>query len=1176
MKLTEQQLKALAPSQRNRIISAQAGAGKTGVLVERIVNAIEDGIGLDQMLIVTFTKKAAGEMKRRIRLRLLERLEDAGSRRIYLLQQLNLVASANIQTMHAFCLEIIRQHFDRLDRDPSFTILTGRKLAQLAEQAMDETMERAYRGEIDGVASDQMDLFLRLFQDRNGRTDMVLRALIKGWSDRCRAAIDPDGWRRENITSINSPAFVKDLILRALDLLVRDVVVRMEGMLRAEALLLAPTLPEMFIDFIQDEIEALRHLCFGSFVSGDRARTRKQMEIEKLTEDNWTSLFEFWLAHGFRFDFARLPSVGEKKFGLEAVEQKERVKKLREAVRGEVRGLEALVSSLSMAEVQTQQDLLQEELLVLDRLSAYYLMQFAEAKREQDGIDFQDVEHLMLELLGEEDIVRSLKEQYALIFFDEYQDANELQEAIVETMARGDNLFFVGDVKQSIYGFRGAVPENFVRRYERYAASSVDEKIDLTLNFRSEPEILEFINRIFAPLMTPKRGGVLYDSPAHRAMSARASTGKGKVEIAVLAEPKPEHIVSSFDAMRPEVFYVAERIAKHVAAGGRYRDCAILSRKKATLSDFERVLQARNIPVFNSESQDQTERTELLVARHLLETVDNLRQDIPLLSSLLSLVGGFREEDLARIRIAHPNGPFYQAFESAAMEESTLEETLKERVRQFYAWRRKWLGRLKDMPLSLWMERLLTESGWMTALSGLDAGEERRRNIDMFLRLAEEFEARGGTSLHAFLSYAKETGNSEDTRPASPLSEEDDVVRLMTIHKSKGLQFKNVYLVGMDLAFPAGSTQQLLVEEGSLGCALPLRSMDEATGVVLTKGTLFERLIREQKRRKERAEEVRILYVAMTRAEEKLFLVGTRAEASAPRSLPLDQRLELGRSYFDWILPIMAENGTPVQPIEEPVDRSLAREEEPSTSQQGSDAQKIERILSYRYPFLSATMRPLKQTVSQLAKKNRILDAHFKDWPALSDTTQRTETTDYGLPLFMRKDEPADPATYGTLLHRALQMLPLRVYTKDELNEALDALEDRGDFTADEHAALDVELLLSFFASPLGTFVVQQRSHVFRERSFTLKLASTDPKSPDARMVDGQIDLFIDGDEGITLIDFKSDRDPDADRYKEQLKFYTMAVERAFEKPVVGVYLYWIRSRRAEKIGPNGSTESML
>lgn len=1188
---TQEQQRALAPDLKNRIVSAQAGAGKTGVLVGRILEEVERGVSLDQMLIVTFTKKAAGEMKDRICQGLAERLVREDADRPRLLRQLNLIASANIQTLHAFCLEMVQQHFDRLNRDPGVAILSGRQLAALRNQAMEEIFQDVYAESMAHPESPMADFLLR-YRDAEGFGHRDLEAVIRQWSTHAREHEDLDAWSKKQVQGLS--AHEDTLYQLTLDVCIGQVAFDVQEMLRCASKQLSASLPDAIIAFYQQEIATLESLLWGD------------QPVPEALPETFLPYLAHWRAHGFSYTFPRRPSIDKKNEAADVLERNEGLAKRRETWKKSIKKLADVFTRLDEASFHEELRAMAADLESVQEIATRYMARLDALKREAGGMEFVDVEHEMLALLRLDDVREALQRRYVRIFFDEYQDANAIQEAIIQKMANPHSLFFVGDVKQSIYGFRQAMPENFIRRYRAYADDPDAEAIDLTQNFRSQVEVLDFVNAICSALMTERRGGVDYDTPAHRAKAGLTPDGSGATDIVVLKEEERDEseVMSYLDEISSEAYYVSREIETHVRNGGHFKDCVVLARSSTRFREFEALFQQERIPYYNDKQNAAETSLETDIALHLISFIENQRADLPLMSSLLSLVGGFSEEDLAWMRIAHPTGPFYEAF-LATLDEanpSEVPEELRHRIEVFIAWRREWKRRQIEMPLSSWVDALFLESGLYRFVAGMPDGAMRRRRLELIVRQAEVFESRGETDVMSFLEELRRKSEStgEDVKPTAPLSENDDVVRLMTIHGAKGLQFPVVFLVDANKEFNQLSLNQTMLTVKDVGTSMKLRHWDDAHRRLIKTTPLLHLAFREKLKEEMRAEEVRLLYVAMTRAERRLVIVGHTKDVEklfAPVA-SLQQQLDADSSELDWIVHAASAAGLPIQVLEgSEVRAQVSASAIDGVSEMAPSLQQLKERLAFRYPHPEATHQPLKRTVSQLSKKNQILDEHFRAWPwlrfsvetpslseetlpsdepstsaepitaeaghavAADDVTREALLQHFPLPAFMQ-EESVDAQTFGTLMHRALQNVSYREHTMESLSAELDAMQERELFTPAERQAIDEALLLRFFQSGLGKALIRHASEIERERSFTLRL-----ETPEGTLaVDGQVDLYLEQEAEVVLVDFKTDRHPNPERYRQQLELYARAISLATHKPVTHCYLYWLRTGRADEL----------
>ncbi|MGE9994156.1 UvrD-helicase domain-containing protein [Peptoniphilaceae bacterium SGI.137] len=1198
MKFTEEQEKALTPGSENRIISAQAGAGKTGVLVERIIRKLlgdgtEEGIGLENQLIVTFTRKAAAEMKTKIRAALYHRLEDdaqelSREQRRWILTQLNALSGAHIQTLHAFCYDILHEYADRIDWDPAFRILDGKILSRLMDEALEETLMPIYQQ----GSGEQLQL-IEAYGSQKRRSDQGIRALILKLSSLANQHENPVAWIQEWKEKMISEEFLHQTLdmfqneilgqkLENLEDLLQEVRRNLDSL---EKMAADSTFPGAFYDFMRSECREVES---------------KMAEWKQGNTDP-------------SIVFQRQPAVRKPSMEIKMIVDP--IKDNRKLIKKECSELSELALLLNPVQVARENVQMARNFSILGDMVIQFEAIFQEKKNQQNGADFNDVEHKMLELLRDEGIANELRRRYRAIFFDEYQDANDLQDQIIERLSSGKNLFFVGDVKQSIYGFRQAEPENFLKRYDRYSDSQKDQAIDLTVNFRSDKEILDFVNLLFCDLMTSGRGGVHYDTETHRSRHQSALSGTadknashGHVTITILEEDASgREKASSFDEISSEAFYIAHTIQDLVKKGARYGDVAILFRTGNRIFQFERVLDAFSIPYYSDSKSVNLESTEVQLAFHLLHIIRNEQSDVELLS-VLSSVGKYTDEELAQMRIRHPEGSFADAYHADVAEgekkATELERCLK-----------RWRELLKEKTLVRWLWMVLDESGIYSFAEGLAGGKERRENLHTLLRLAEEYENSEQSGLFGFLEYAKrvQAGAGEDMSPGSELSEHDNVVRLMTIHKSKGLQFPIVFLAETGKRFNEQDLRETLVYDKQTGPAMTLLEWNEEAHHILSQIPLRKKIVMHRIGIQQKSEEVRIFYVALTRAISQLFLVGhvrnlddviLGSEKTGITKDRLDSRLSKDSSYLQWVVHILQAKGIfPTQSQDVSPDLSICLDygsvyreiqNAPQQEQEMPALTLLTPVFEWDYQYLSDTTRPMKETVTDLAKRSsspeetekemypasEIFDAFLQTRlpengavelqakPCVSSRNCEQEGRKivwehfYPMPRFMQGKKEFTAAERGTLMHRALQALSLDLETREEIESALDELINREYFTKEEADVISVVQLERFFHSDLLKALRKKAKKIIREQSFTLRLQS----DRSTRTVDGQIDLFAETDAGLVLVDFKTDRHPDASRYLDQMRWYKRALETSFRRPVIAAYLYWVSTGESEKI----------
>lgn len=1196
-KNTPEQQAVLDVKNENIIVSAQAGAGKTRVLVQRILQFIlEDKVSLENMLIVTFTKKAANEMKDRIRDGLLTSLDEEGADKVWIYTQLNNVASANIQTMHAFCLEVLQEHFDLLGRDPGFHVLNNKSLGQIQERALDDVISRIYQTE-----DPQLRSFIEVYGFTKRRDDNPLRELILKLYHIANNQTFPEEWLKSELQRMGSEEYNQDTQDLWFKEAIASSLIDFANSLQVYGHYLDnPLLVDKLEQLVDSDLATFNAVFFGSYVN----YLKEDLSVDDLTKVSF-DLMKKWQDLPDTVSLDRLPTIKAPKHSADEIILKDQVKEHRDDLKEEAKELIAAIKGLLEVDVQSENLLMRETLVILSDLAMLYKASYQAGKEEVNGIDFSDIEHDMVRLLERDSVVKELQDRYAYIFFDEYQDASGIQNYIVEKMSRKDNLLFVGDIKQSIYGFRLAEPKNFIARYQLYSEQgSGNQALDLTANFRSKPSILHFINFIFSPLMTETRGSIPFDTDTHRSNAKREDPNQeGGVHVVILEEKKDEEEgddrpASSLDEISSQAFYVARKIQALVAQGHRYRDFAILFRTKHRIFQYERILDEFNIPYYSDSESFQETSTEVAVFIQLLRLIDNGRVDMTLLASLSSHAGSFSDEELGAIRVAYKSSSFHEAFYAYAEDKEAKDPNLQKKINEFLDELSNWRKLMKRMKLSDFIWTVLVDTGLYAFYSALKEGENRRENLNTIVRAAKEYEKQASASLFGFLSYLETDGgqSGEDLPTASDLSEEDNVVRLMTIHKSKGLEFPIVFLVEIEKEFSDLSARDIISSHSQLGLSIRRKYVDEDTGLIVKAYPIRQSLIRRINRREEIEEQMRVLYVAMTRAETKLYLIGQVNNMERlffkPKGPNLEAKLDKGSSYMQWIMSILANDkilydrvsygDQIVITLPSHEDKYFDREGLASTKEQihvllakGSDyrsihygqgedegAQKLGSqedlvdILDFAYPYQDEVKYPIKNTVSEISRKNQILDDRFKDWPSYNGPNQWVRE-ERKAPAFVEESRKLSPAEWGSRMHLAFQLLPIKTYDRDTLTQCLDSLVERELFTKEERDSLDEALILQFFQSSLGSDIINNKNSVQRELAFTIAHQIGEVKIN----IDGQIDLVYVKDDALYLVDFKTDLKPVAEKYKDQLYFYTEAIRRAYpNKKVETASLYWVRS----------------
>ena len=1126
MQWTAGQKAAIDARNESVLVSAAAGSGKTAVLVERVLSLLREGGQIDRMLIVTFTRAAAGEMRERIG----RRLEEEGAESAHLRRQALRLNRAAICTLHVFCARVLRDHFQAAGVDPMARIGDEQRLSSLRRRALDEVMEAAYAD----PTPDEQALMLQL-------EDGQITALTEQLYDFLMAQADPWGWAermcREDRAGIAA-------WLPGLEMLCR------EKLLGARELL-----PEM---------EAILHRSDGPDRYLPAFEADSAMMAQLLAEAEAGTLT------GGKTAYARLST--QKPSPQESPEAAEQYKLLREEWKARVKAArELLPEDAERAGADILHTL--PALRALCQLARKLDDRYFALKQAKNDLDYNDLEHLTLKALQDPDVRRAVAGRYDALFIDEYQDVSGIQEAILRALHEnaGNTLFMVGDVKQSIYRFRLADPTLFLQKYRDYstAPDARERKILLQQNFRSDENVLLAVNQVFCHAMREKETEIEYDEAAMLRPGGGQPLG-APVEIHLIQGPEEEGEDGAGElkqGFRYEAAFVAKRIKElmrvaTVREGGaerplKYRDIALLLRNvSGRAPHIARTLQSEGIPVYSDADAQFFDLPEVADLMNLLKVIDNPFQDIPLLSALRCPCFGFTEEELARIRLVDraPGMPFHAAFLAVTDKEGPLAGKAKDTWDQLAEWR--FLA--QNLPVDQLVWQVLEESGLYMRAGAMEDGELRQANLRLLAERAQSDSAREG--LNAFLRETGRLRASDDGKSAKTLGENEDVVRILTLHKSKGLEFPVVFLLEGARNFRLGG-EGLLRLHSRYGMALQYIDGEQR----LTRATCALRALDGIGERESRAEEARLLYVGMTRARERLILVGS------PRKLQdaLDAWRRPATAFaagsakcmLDWVMvslggfrpgETVAENGSVWQMCLEPAEelamggtsRAVLLPPLADTPVEGRIAARLSRV--------PPPQPPLKTSVTAIAKQLR---GEGDDWESPAD--KRRMPQEAAVPAFLQ-EEHLSAAQRGTVTHRVLGLMDYALVRQGKITAALDALSQKGLLTEAERGAIRMDWLKRFFASPAGQRALQA-DQVHREWAFNMK-------GPGQGLIQGVIDLcFVENGQWV-LVDYKTDRADGEEllrRYTLQLQWYARALSSITGRPVAETLIFSLRSGTA-------------
>lgn len=1212
---TTEQQQVIDLRNRNILVSAAAGSGKTAVLVERIVKIITDKnhpVDIDHLLIVTFTNAAAAEMRERIG-NAIEKALDEQPGNEHLLRQLTLIHNAQITTIDSFCLYVVRNHFHEIDLEPNFRIGDEGELKLLREDVLGRVLEQNYE-EPSEAFSDFVEGYA------SGRTDAALNEMILQLYEFSRSYPWPEKWldsfvgiyRIENREELDRAEWLAPLTQN-----IRFVLKDCEQLLKqALAVTQQDDGPDMYEKAVRSDLE-------------------KYESLSKLT-----SFCELSVAlSDIKYD--RLASSR----GFEGDPDKlELVKSLREQAKDVVKKLckqYFFCSPEMMIEQLERTEPMLEEIV---RLTKQFADEFAAAKRRKNLVDFHDVEHFALQILVDEETEKAKKtaeefrDTFEEIMIDEYQDSNEVQETLLCSISREErgenNIFMVGDVKQSIYRFRLARPELFMKKYDSYSLEeSTTQRIDLHKNFRSREEVLTCTNDIFYKIMARSLGNVEYDAEAALYPGASYPVSADFIPEILLADSNDELLEDTelSDKKTLEAKIVAEEI-RHLmktqpvtdkATGelraARYSDIVILLRSLSGWADsLVEVLNGNGIPAHTVSSTGYFSTVEVQTVLSMLRLLDNPRQDIPMAAVLRSPMAGLTDEELAVLRLEDGSVPFHEAVLELAeglyeedgqkeisdseadseadqkqgrnadgKKEDDIETTAHRKLLKFYKKYRQLRQLVPDTPIHELIEIILRETGYGHYVAAMPAGSRRTANLNMLLEKAAAYEKTSYKGLFHFVRYIDELQKYDvDFGEADMVGENEDVVRIMSIHKSKGLEFPIVIVSGMGKNFNKQDTRSKMVLHPELGIGL-----DYMDGKKRIKSpTIAKKAIAKQIELENLGEELRVLYVALTRAKEKLILTGTlkdaaekleffrqQANLSKAADRPLSYLTREGASgYLDWILPAVLSYGDkyPVRIVEaaelvlDEVENQLEQNEdltERIEEIEAADTQLVGQLkqrFSQRYPYQVDVLRKNKYSVSEL--KHRAMRERFEAEQEETVPAFLEEPVTPTIPLFIQREESVEQETAnrgalrGTAVHRVMECYDFA--SEKSVQEQMEAMEKEEKITADMRALVKEQIVADFVSSETGRrmALAQCGGALYREKPFVMgfteeelenygfgvgsntdsceniyeKTDSDQEKEEqkkvrheeDLTLIQGIIDVFWIEKDGIVLLDYKTDR----------------------------------------------------
>ena len=1147
-KLTASQARAVEVRNRPVLVSAAAGSGKTRVLTERLMARIADGEDITRFLVITFTRAAAAELRSRILTELNARAAaDPTDRRLR--RQSALLYRAQIGTIDSFCQTLVRENAHRLGVSPSFTMLDEERGQTMRARALEDVLNKAYE-----TIEENPGLRALVDSVGAGRDDSRLADLILSMDTQLQSQAFPEVWAAEKLKELDVTGLTDAAQTSWGRYLLDDAA--------QEALYWAGELDRALDIMAQPGNEPL----MAGYGDAFQALAQQFRDGARSAREGWDAARNFLLRPIPRLGAVRKFPDEDAKGRVKAVwdASKSAADKLRKALAGD--------SAALLGGIETSRPALEALTALVFALEKEY----AARKRRADACDFSDVEHMCVALLcapdgGPTDLAKTVSHRFAEVMVDEYQDVNAVQELIFRRVSsEGQNLFTVGDVKQSVYRFRLADPSIFNRKYAAFTDPAQGERILLRENFRSRASVLDACNGVFERIMSPGLGEIVYDDNARLVPAAEyPQQGEVKPELCVLEPAGTDDDGETPDKTRLEAEYVALRIRAMIEAGelisdGRggmrpvtYGDVAVLMRTpKTSGAAYRRALTEAGIPVSARQGGAFFSQPEVSFALSMLAVADNPRQDVPLIAALRGLPFAFTPDELTAVRAA-AKGDLWDALCLRAEED--------ERCARFVSIVGQLRSFAREGATDVLLRRLYDKTDLLTVCGVMPDATGRVANLMQLYEYARKFEAEGGRGLFRFVGWLRDL-ERRGMEPAAPVSVGGNAVQIMSIHKSKGLEFPVVFLVDNSHQWNTqGAGQVLCHKDFGLGMKLT----DSVRGV--TWPTLPWRAIHRLTKQEELSEQVRVLYVAMTRARERLIMTCVQpkaeeklAELESPSALDV-RVLSAARSAAPWLMAAAAADGGRTMEMKiVSAGQAEAVPEADRTPPADADPEEVAALasrLAWRYPHAEAVALPSKLTATEAVKlASGSADRSAAELPAVRTVTNRLRRPDLAM-----LGKPLTGPERGIAAHLAMQYIDFaKAGSKEDIAREIERLRFLGFLDERQAQAVDPGDILAFFQSELGRRLLAA-DHVTREFRFSLLCPASQwyPQAPEDEsiLLQGVVDCCIEENGALTVIDFKTDAHVEPARYTAQLRAYALAMERIFKKPVKQAALWYLRRR---------------
>ena len=1269
-KWTTEQMQAIKLKGANILVSAAAGSGKTSVLVERIVNKIiNDGVDIDKILVVTFTNAAASEMRQRLMDAIYAKIDENPNDQ-NLQRQLMLINKANISTIHSFCLNVIRNNFFEIGISNNFRVADSTEIEIMKQEVIEDIFDDEYESQnkdfttlLEKYASYNDDsklkeLILRIYEfiQSDPFPDKWLQNAVESYNIRYEENSNNDDVKleqvlskdEENIQKSNTTKIVADfantdwgkIILNKVKETLEDCKINLESAIQE-----VDTYPNLldFISVLKTDLQEINQILITNF---PEKKIQKAEQISQNLENNliekddnfteksssWDQLYQYLNSKAWQ-NWPRKSKMSE-----EEKEAKERAKAIRDLAKANFTEIQKLVRTDSK-ETVSDINAMYTTLKAIQNLVLKFEKEFAKRKREKNIVDFNDIEHLALKILVDDNgnpTETAKKYDFNEIEIDEYQDSNSVQEYILNSVSNGHNIFMVGDVKQSIYKFRQANPKLFMSKYNEYNLPQINQeqedtkqsenlsrqaeedftdnekkaskesrdvnqntKILLYKNFRSRKNILDITNLVFNNIMSKKLGEIEYTE--EEALNLGASFDEPSIDcetelnIIETEEAEDEELQEVVENSALEARLVAKKIKELNKAGQPYKNMTILLRSpKSVASIYEKELMDAGIPVFSDITTEYLNTIEIDTVMSLLKIIDNPLQDIPFVTVLRSEIGGFTDNELIEIRLVDKNISYYRAFEKAK-DSNEISLVLKEKINQFANLLQELKEEEKTKPLDELIWDIYNKTGYYHYVGLMPDGTLRQANLKKLFEKAREYEKISLKGLFNFILFMEKVGTSSGSiDSARIIGENDDVVRIMSIHKSKGLEFPIVFLCNSNKKFNLKDMNEKIVLDNNLG----IGANYIVDGIEFP--TIAKNAIKIKSNKEAISEEMRVLYVALTRAKEKLIIVGTSDNVEKKLQEKVDEinkyykftkpeklnpkLVEKYKTYLDWIELVYKYNDNPFMKLGIINKSELTGEEFQNKNKEETrkhkaeiikeinehkinkeEYKKIDKMLNYTYKYEKDVELPTKTSVTALKdlENNKIKELGVGVMNA-QPAHENKAISKRKVPSFAQ-NEKLSGARRGTIVHLILSKIT-NEKSIDEVNNLIERLIAKNAITEQEKSLVDMSIIENYLNSELYNEILQAKE-VHRETPFYLNINSGEiyEGTNEPILVQGVMDIYyISKNDELVLVDYKTDyikeketgKEELTQKYKSQLDLYKRALEKALKRKVDRAYIY--------------------